>query len=219
MSKRIKIIFTGGGSAGHVTPNLPLISAFKRKGASVFYLGSEQGIERTLIKPLNIPYYPITAGKLRRYWTWKNLLTPFQLLLGIWQSFLLCRRLKPDIIFSKGGFVALPIVIAARLNGIPVVIHESDLSPGLANRLSFPFAKLICITFAATAQFFINVANNDFLNHTAPTAQGWGYAVFAEVTEGKDIVDKMKAVPTANSGFHQNVPTTDLLITKAVVLE
>jgi UDP-N-acetylglucosamine--N-acetylmuramyl-(pentapeptide) pyrophosphoryl-undecaprenol N-acetylglucosamine transferase len=154
MRKRIKIIFTGGGSAGHVTPNLPLISAFKCKGASVFYLGSEQGIERTLIKPLNIPYYPITTGKLRRYWTWKNLLTPFQLLLGIWQSFLLCRRLKPDIIFSKGGFVALPIVIAARLNGIPVVIHESDLSPGLANRLSFPFAKLICITFAATAQFF-----------------------------------------------------------------
>jgi UDP-N-acetylglucosamine--N-acetylmuramyl-(pentapeptide) pyrophosphoryl-undecaprenol N-acetylglucosamine transferase len=154
MNRKIKIIFTGGGSAGHVTPSLPLISAFKRKDVAVFYVGSEQGIERMLIKALNIPYYPITTGKLRRYWTWKNLLTPFQLLLGIWQSFLLCRRLKPDIIFSKGGFVALPIVIAARLNGIPVVIHESDLSPGLANRLSFPFAKLICITFAATAQFF-----------------------------------------------------------------
>ncbi|MFM2323004.1 MAG: UDP-N-acetylglucosamine--N-acetylmuramyl-(pentapeptide) pyrophosphoryl-undecaprenol [Pseudomonadota bacterium] len=176
MSKRIKIIFTGGGSAGHVTPSLPLISAFKRKDAEVFYVGSEQGIERTLIEALNIPYYPITTGKLRRYWTWKNLLTPFQLLLGIWQSFLLCRRLKPDVIFSKGGFVALPIVIAARLNGIPVVIHESDLSPGLANRLSFPFAKLICITFAATAQFFKNQSKvlltgmpiREFLYHGDP---------------------------------------------------
>lgn len=176
MGKKIKIIFTGGGSAGHVTPSIPLISAFKLKEAAVFYVGSKQGIERTLIKPLNIPYYPITAGKLRRYWTWKNLLTPFQLLLGVGQGFLLCRRLKPNIIFSKGGFVALPIVIAARLNGIPVVIHESDLSPGLANRLSFPFAKLICITFSATAQFFKNESKvlltgmpiREFLYHGNP---------------------------------------------------
>lgn len=72
---------------------------------------------------------------------------------------------------------------------------------------------------SATAQFFINVANNDFLNHTAPTAQGWGYAVFGEVVEGKDVVDKMKGVATGNSGFHQNVPTTDLIITKAAVIE
>lgn len=154
MTKRIKVIFTGGGSAGHVTPIFPLISALKLKNAAVFYVGSKGGIERTLVKPLNIPYYAIIVGKLRRYWTWRNFLTPFQLFLGILQSFLLCRRLKPNVIFSKGGFVALPVVIAAWLNRIPVVIHESDLTPGLANRISFLFAKLICITFPATARYF-----------------------------------------------------------------
>jgi UDP-N-acetylglucosamine--N-acetylmuramyl-(pentapeptide) pyrophosphoryl-undecaprenol N-acetylglucosamine transferase len=154
MTKKIKIMFTGGGSAGHVTPSLPLIQAFKSLGAEIFYVGSEKGIEHSLIKPLDIPYYVITTGKLRRYWSWQNFLTPFQLLSGILQSFLLCRRLKPNMVFSKGGFVAFPVVVGAWLNRIPVIIHESDLSPGLANRLSFRFAKLICVTFPVTTQYF-----------------------------------------------------------------
>lgn len=173
MEKKIKMIFTGGGSSGHVTPNLPLIVALKNKGAAIFYVGSQKGIERALIKPLKIPYYGITVGKLHRYWTWKNLLTPFQLFMGIVQSFLIFRKIKPDILFSKGGFVALPVVIAAQLNGIPIVIHESDLTPGLANRLSFPFAQLICITFPETANYFKNkhkivltgMPIRDFLKH------------------------------------------------------
>lgn len=156
MTKKIKVIFTGGGSSGHVTPSLPLISALQKKGIDIFYVGSKKGIERSIIKPLKIPYYAITVGKLHRYWTWKNLLTPFQLLAGIIQSFLICRKIKPDVIFSKGGFVALPVVIAAKLNGISAVIHESDLTPGLANRLCFPFAKLICITFPDTLKYFKN---------------------------------------------------------------
>lgn len=151
-----RIMFTGGGSAGHVTPSFPLIQALKNRGASIFYCGSTQGIERSLVQQLNIPYYAITTGKLRRYWSFKNLLTPFQLLFGIVESFLLCRKLKPNIIFSKGGFVALPVVIGAYLNRIPVIIHESDLTPGLANRLSFPFAKLICVTFPITTKYFKN---------------------------------------------------------------
>lgn len=159
MSKTFKIMFTGGGSAGHVTPSFPLIQALKNRGATVFYSGSKCGIERELIKPLYIPYYTITTGKLRRYWSWKNVLTPFQLIVGVIQSVLLCRRLKPNVIFSKGGFVALPMVIAAWLNRIPVLIHESDLTPGLANRLSFPFAKLICITFPTTAQYIKKKSN------------------------------------------------------------
>ncbi|MFZ0219418.1 MAG: undecaprenyldiphospho-muramoylpentapeptide beta-N-acetylglucosaminyltransferase [Candidatus Aquirickettsiella sp.] len=154
MTKKNKIIFTGGGSSGHVTPSLPLIAALQKKGTDIFYVGSKKGIEHSLIKSLNIPYYAITVGKLHRYWTWKNLLTPFQLLIGITQSFLICRKIKPNVIFSKGGFVALPVVIAAKLTGIPVVIHESDLTPGLANRLSFPFAQLICITFPETVKYF-----------------------------------------------------------------
>lgn len=156
MQKKIKMIFTGGGSAGHVTPSLPLIAALQNEGVVIFYVGSKKGIEHSLIKRLNISYYSISVGKLHRYWTWKNLLTPFQLLLGVVQSFLICRKIKPDVIFSKGGFVALPVVIAAKLNGIPAVIHESDLTPGLANRLSFTFAKLICITFPETARYFKN---------------------------------------------------------------
>jgi UDP-N-acetylglucosamine--N-acetylmuramyl-(pentapeptide) pyrophosphoryl-undecaprenol N-acetylglucosamine transferase len=156
MQKKIKMIFTGGGSSGHVTPSLPLISALQNENVVIFYVGSKKGIEHSLIKRLNIPYYGITVGKLHRYWTCKNLLTPFQLFLGIIQSFLICRRIKPDVIFSKGGFVALPVVIAAKLNGIPAVIHESDLTPGLANRLSFPFAKLICLTFSETVRYFKN---------------------------------------------------------------
>lgn len=159
MKKKIKVIFTGGGSSGHVTPSLPLMSALQSKGADIFYVGSKKGIEHSIVKSLKISYYPITAGKLHRYWTWKNLLTPFQLLIGIIQSFLICRKIKPDVIFSKGGFVALPVVIAAKLNGIPAVIHESDLTPGLANRLCFPFAKLICITFPDTLKYFKNTSN------------------------------------------------------------
>lgn len=154
MKKKIKMLFTGGGSSGHVTPILPLIDALKIKGIYIFYVGSKKGIEHTLINRLNIPYYSITVGKLHRYWTWKNFLTPLKLLIGIIQSFLICRKIKPDVIFSKGGFVALPVVIAAKLNRIPVIIHESDLTPGLANRLSFPFAELICITFPKTVKYF-----------------------------------------------------------------
>jgi UDP-N-acetylglucosamine--N-acetylmuramyl-(pentapeptide) pyrophosphoryl-undecaprenol N-acetylglucosamine transferase len=152
--KKIKVMFTGGGSAGHVTPSFPIIFALKDLGAEIFYIGSQQGMERALVKPLHIPYYAITTGKLRRYWSLKNFLLPFQLLFGITQSFLLCHKLKPTIVFSKGGFVALPLVIGAWLNRIPIVIHESDITPGLANRLSYPFAKLVCITFPITAKYF-----------------------------------------------------------------
>jgi len=156
VEKAIKIIFTGGGSAGHVTPSLPLIQALQAKGVNIFYVGSTHGIELSLIASLNIPYYAIVTGKLRRYWSWKNFLTPFQLFFGILQSFFICLRVQPQIVFSKGGFVSLPVVIAAWISRIPVVIHESDLTPGLANRLSFPFAKLICVTFSETAQHYKN---------------------------------------------------------------
>ena len=96
---------------------------------------------------------------------------------------------------------------------------ENEANNGLKNNKYTLAMARTSDPHSATAQFFINVANNDFLNHTAPTAQGWGYAVFGEVVEGQDVIDKMKGVPTGNSGFHQNVPTNDVVITKAVVLE
>lgn len=152
------ILFTGGGSSGHVTPNLALIKQFQQQKWAVAYAGSEQGIEREIINKINIPYYAIATDKLRRHFTWRNVLIPFNVIRGIFQAILLCYRLKPKIVFSKGGFVAFPIVIGAWLNRIPVIAHESDLTPGLANRLSFPFAKWICVTFPEGKKFFKNQA-------------------------------------------------------------
>jgi UDP-N-acetylglucosamine--N-acetylmuramyl-(pentapeptide) pyrophosphoryl-undecaprenol N-acetylglucosamine transferase len=145
-----KILFTGGGSAGHVTPNVGLIETFLRDGWQVSYIGSVDGIEKDIIAELDIDYYSISSGKLRRYFSWQNFIDPVRILLGIVQSFLLCRRLSPDILFSKGGFISVPVVIGAWLNRIAVITHESDITPGLANRLCFPFAERVCVTFPET---------------------------------------------------------------------
>lgn len=153
-----KIVMTGGGSAGHVTPNLALIPALRAQGWSIEYIGSEQGAERAMIEAVSIPYHAIQTGKLRRYWSKQNLLDPFLVLKGVWQAFTLLRRIKPQVVFSKGGFVALPVVVGAWLARIPIVAHESDFSIGLANRLSFPFVNTICVTFEAVRDKFKNPA-------------------------------------------------------------
>ena len=168
-TKKKIIIFTGGGTAGHVTPNIALIKKMLAEGWIVNYIGSKNGIEKELITKLsvyssidsssnakNITYFAIASGKLRRYFSWLNFIDPFKIIYGILQSYFLCLKLKPKVIFSKGGFVAFPVVVAGWLNKIPVIIHESDLSPGLANKLSFPFADKICITFPETARYFKN---------------------------------------------------------------
>jgi UDP-N-acetylglucosamine--N-acetylmuramyl-(pentapeptide) pyrophosphoryl-undecaprenol N-acetylglucosamine transferase len=149
-----RIIFTGGGTAGHVIPNLPLIEVLQQDGWRVHYIGSKDGVEKGIISALNIPYHAVSSGKLRRYFSWQNFLAPLKIFLGIVQSYCLLRQLKTEIVFSKGGFVAFPIVVAAWLNRIPVIAHESDMSPGLANRLSFPFVDKICVTFSAAKKHF-----------------------------------------------------------------
>jgi UDP-N-acetylglucosamine--N-acetylmuramyl-(pentapeptide) pyrophosphoryl-undecaprenol N-acetylglucosamine transferase len=148
------IMFTGGGSAGHVTPNLAVIKKFQAENWQIVYVGSAQGIEKEIISKTNLPYYAIASGKLRRYFSWQNFLDPFKILFGIMQAFFICRRLKPQVVFSKGGFVAFPVVVGAWLNRIPVFIHESDLTPGFANRLSFPLATRVLLTFAETKKYF-----------------------------------------------------------------
>lgn len=148
-----RIILTGGGTAGHVTPNLALIPKLRREGWDISYIGTADGIERELITPTGIQYHSIAAGKLRRYRDIKNLTDPFRVLKGIGQAFGIIRRLRPNVIFSKGGFVAVPVVVGAWLNRVPVVAHESDLTPGLANKLSFPFVKKICATFPETLKY------------------------------------------------------------------
>lgn len=148
------IVFTGGGTAGHVTPNLALIEVLQHDGWQIDYIGSKDGVEKGMISALNIPYHAVSSGKLRRYFSWKNFLDPLKIFLGIAQAYRLLRKLKADVVFSKGGFVAFPVVVAAWLNRIPVIAHESDMSPGLANRLSFPFVDKICVTFAAAKKHF-----------------------------------------------------------------
>jgi UDP-N-acetylglucosamine--N-acetylmuramyl-(pentapeptide) pyrophosphoryl-undecaprenol N-acetylglucosamine transferase len=149
MKKRI--VFTGGGTAGHVILNLALIPHFKKEGWEISYIGSISGIERELISKVDgVTYYPISTGKLRRYFDWKNVNDPFKVLKGTYQAYKLLRKLKPSIIFSKGGFVSVPVILAGNLNKIPSIIHESDVTPGLANKIAIPFATKLCVTFEDT---------------------------------------------------------------------
>lgn len=145
-----KIVLTGGGTAGHVTPNLALIPALQRAGFEIVYIGSENGIEKNLIEKEGIAYYGIPTGKLRRYASMKNVTDMFRVVAGVKQANHLLKKIKPDIVFSKGGFVAVPVVLAAKSQKIPVVIHESDMTPGLANKIATPFAKKVCTTFPET---------------------------------------------------------------------
>lgn len=142
--------FTGGGSSGHVTPNLAIIKQLQHENVPIFYIGTYTGIEKELIQKANIPYFPISSGKLRRYFSWENFIDPFKILKGLVQAYFILRKQKPKVIFSKGGFVTFPVAVAAKLNRIPVVVHESDFIPGLANKLVFPFAEKICVTFEET---------------------------------------------------------------------
>jgi UDP-N-acetylglucosamine--N-acetylmuramyl-(pentapeptide) pyrophosphoryl-undecaprenol N-acetylglucosamine transferase len=142
-----KIILTGGGSAGHVTPNLALVPKLKKMGYVVQYIGSKNGIERKIITSHKIQYFAISSGKLRRYFDIKNFTDPFKVMKGVIQAFLIIKRENPNIVFSKGGFVSVPVVIAAYLSKVPVIAHESDITPGLANRISQPYCSKICVTF------------------------------------------------------------------------
>ena len=149
----MKIVFTGGGSAGHVTPNIALIERARSEGWECVYVGSHAGIEKEIIEPLGIPYYAIASGKLRRYFDWQNFIDPFYILIGVIQSLFICLWNRPNVVFSKGGFVAVPVVVAAWLCRIPVICHESDVTPGLANKICFPFARNICVNFEQTRQY------------------------------------------------------------------
>lgn len=145
-----RIVLTGGGTAGHVTPNIALIPELKKKHYDIHYIGSYDGIEKKLIEELNIPYHGISSGKLRRYFDPKNFSDPFKVLKGCIEANKLIKQLKPNIIFSKGGFVAVPVVLAAKRRKIPAIIHESDMTPGLANKICIPCATKICANFPET---------------------------------------------------------------------
>ncbi|MBR3004156.1 MAG: undecaprenyldiphospho-muramoylpentapeptide beta-N-acetylglucosaminyltransferase [Lachnospiraceae bacterium] len=148
-----KILLTGGGTAGHVTPNIALIPHLRELGFEINYMGSYDGIERKLIEELGIPYFGIDSGKLRRYLSIQNLKDPIHILHGLNEAKKYMKIEKPDIVFSKGGFVAVPVIFAASDYHIPIVLHESDLTPGLANKLCIPKANKICYNFPETKDF------------------------------------------------------------------
>lgn len=148
-----KIILTGGGTAGHVTPNIALLPALKEAGYEVEYIGSYNGMEKELIEKEGIPYHGISSGKLRRYFDWKNFSDPFRVIHGYGQARSLIKKIKPAIIFSKGGFVSVPVVLAAKSLHVPAIIHESDMTPGLANRIAMRGAVKICCNFPETLKY------------------------------------------------------------------
>lgn len=147
-----RIILTGGGTAGHVTPNIALISALKELDYEIHYIGSYDGIEKSLIADFDIPYHGISSGKLRRYFDVKNFSDPFRVMKGLGEANQLMKTIQPDVVFSKGGFVTVPVVMAAKRHKIPAIIHESDMTPGLANKLCLSSAVKVCCNFPETLE-------------------------------------------------------------------
>lgn len=147
-----RIVLTGGGTAGHVTPNMALVPKLIDEEYDIAYIGSYEGMERKLIDDIGVPYYGISSGKLRRYFDLKNFTDPFRVIKGYFEAKKILKKLHPNVVFSKGGFVTVPVVIAAKKLHIPVIIHESDMTPGLANKLSIPSASKVCCNFPETIE-------------------------------------------------------------------
>lgn len=184
-----RIVFTGGGTAGHVTPNMALIARLQELDYDIHYIGSYTGIEKELIEKLGIPYYGISSGKLRRYFDLKNFSDPFRVLKGFGEAKKLLKRIKPDIVFSKGGFVSVPVVVAAKKCKIPAIIHESDMTPGLANKLAIPSAVRVCANFPETIQYLPE-----------------GKAVLTGTPIRKELFGGNKLKGLEFCGFHANRP-------------
>ena len=145
-----RIVLTGGGTAGHVTPNIALLPSLKEAGYETAYMGSYDGIEKKLISDFDIPYKGISTGKFRRYLDPKNFTDPFRVIKGFSEARSYLKEFRPNVIFSKGGFVSVPVVRAAASLKIPCIIHESDMTPGLANKLCIPVAQKVCCNFPET---------------------------------------------------------------------
>lgn len=171
-----KIVLTGGGTAGHVTPNIALLPALQEAGYEVAYMGSYDGIEKRLIADFEIPYYGISTGKFRRYLDIKNFTDPFRVIKGFGEARKYLKTFRPDVVFSKGGFVSVPVVRAAASLGIPCIIHESDMTPGLANRLCIPVASKVCCNFPETLN---NLPENKAVLTGSP--------IRAELTQGNKL--------------------------------
>lgn len=212
--KKNSILFTGGGTAGHVIVNLALIPYFQENNWKMDYIGSTLGIEKELVQNIeDLNYHPISTGKLRRYMSRENFLDPFRVLKGIWQAFRIIGQVKPQIIFSKGGFVSVPVVFAAWLRRVPIIIHESDLTPGLANKIATKFANKILTTFPETNNY-LPQAKTEYIGAVIRDEifQGNRIAGFEHI--GGDLNKKVLLVMGGSIGSHyintiirENLPT------------
>lgn len=148
-----RVLLTGGGTAGHVTPNIALLPSLKKSGHQIKYIGSYDGIEKKLVEEQGIEYLGISSGKLRRYMSLKNFTDPFRVIKGYGEAKKIIKEYKPNVLFSKGGFVSVPVILAAKKYKVPIIIHESDMTPGLANKISIPYATKVCHNFPETKDF------------------------------------------------------------------
>jgi UDP-N-acetylglucosamine--N-acetylmuramyl-(pentapeptide) pyrophosphoryl-undecaprenol N-acetylglucosamine transferase len=174
-------VIAGGGTGGHTSAGLAVAVALEAAGATVDWIGSRQGIEAHRVPEAGLPFHSIPAGKLRRYWDWKNVTDlGVRVPAGLARSWRLLRGLAPDVLFVTGGFVALPPALAARGLRIPVVVHEQTASPGLSNRIAGRFAARIALTFPSTGGEFaperVTVTGNplrpELLGGSATEARG-----------------------------------------------
>ena len=191
-----KIVLTGGGTAGHVTPNIALLPSLEKAGYEIYYIGSYDGIEKRLMADYNVKYYGIATGKFRRYFDLKNFSDPFRVLKGYREARKILKEIKPDVIFSKGGFVSVPVVRDAGDLKIPCVIHESDMSPGLANRLCIPVADKVCCNFPETIS-----------KVPAGKAVLTGSPIRAELMQGSIVIGGSQGAQSINEVVRESLDT------------
>jgi UDP-N-acetylglucosamine--N-acetylmuramyl-(pentapeptide) pyrophosphoryl-undecaprenol N-acetylglucosamine transferase len=152
MSKRV--VFTGGGTGGHVYPGLAVADELRALGLTdIRWIGSSRGIERRICRRVGMPFIGIPSGKLRRYFSVQNGVDVLRILAGFVRAFLILARLRPAFLFSKGGYVSVPPLVAARLLRIPSFTHESDLMPGLATRINARFADRVLLPYRESARY------------------------------------------------------------------
>lgn len=173
----MRIVLTGGGTAGHVLPNIAIIEKIRKQEIS--YIGEKNSVEERLIKEQGINFYGIHAGKFRRYFDWRTIFDIAKAPLGFFEALVILKKIKPEIIFAKGGYVSVPVAFAARALKIPVWLHESDVSPGLANRIISRFAKKIWLSFEESRRFFekknVEVVGNPIRDWIAEGSRELGY--------------------------------------------
>ncbi|GHT52265.1 UDP-N-acetylglucosamine--N-acetylmuramyl-(pentapeptide) pyrophosphoryl-undecaprenol N-acetylglucosamine transferase [Spirochaetia bacterium] len=211
------IAFTGGGTGGHIYPGLAVISRLREmkvQGADVriFWIGSNAGMDRSLVEAAGLEFYGIPSGKLRRYFSLKNIPDIFRVLAGFFAARRILKKYRPALLFSKGGFVSVPPCAAAASLGIPVFTHESDYSPGLATKINIRFAKKIFTAYEDTAKFMppqyrdrITVSGNPVRPefHHADPAQGELIAAAGRAFLGVKAGDRILLVLGGSQGAQE----------------